>query len=87
MTLEPYDPDRLDRMSLRLFDLSSRVRAMAQKCREDQLAQIELHDRKALEWLEKFEEWLFRAEGELGRSALKSRGERRARQTQSVRPK
>ncbi len=87
MTLEPYDPDRLDQMSLRLLDLCSRVRAMARKCREDELAPVELHDRKALEWLEKFEDWLFRAEGELGRSALKTRGERRARQSQSVRPK
>jgi len=84
MTLEPYDPDRLDHMSMRVFDLCSRLRALARRVREEQLPPIELHDRKALEWLDKFEEWLFRAEAEVNRSVHKSHGARRARAAQSA---
>jgi hypothetical protein len=84
MTLEPYDPDRLDSMSLRVLDLCSRLRALARRGREEQLPPIELHDRKALEWLDKFEEWLFRAEAEVNRSVHKSHGARRARVAQSA---
>jgi hypothetical protein len=85
MTLEPYDPERLDRMCLRVFDLCARLRTLARQSRDQQLAPIELHDRKALEWLDNFEEWLFRAEGAMTRSMHKTRGERRAREIQSNR--
>jgi hypothetical protein len=87
MTLEPYDSDRLDALALRLLDLCGRVRAMACESREEQLQRLDLHDRKALEWLEKFEEWLHTAEGALKRSVRKSRGDRLARQNMAGRPK
>ena len=87
MTLEPYDPDRLDTLALRLLDLCGRVRTIARESREEELERLELHDRKALEWLDRFEEWLHRAEGEMKRSVHKNRGRRLARQTQSGRPK
>jgi hypothetical protein len=87
MTLEPYDADHLDRMSMRVLDLCSRLRTLARKSRDEQLPPIDLHDHKALEWLTKFEDWLYRAEGEVNRSVHKSHGERRARQTQSAQPK
>jgi hypothetical protein len=83
MTLEPYDPERLDRLSLRVLDLCSRLRALARKSREEELPPVDLHDRKALEWLDKFEEWLYRAEGEVNRAIHRSHGERRARQSQT----
>ena len=87
MTLEPYDPDRLDRMTLRVLDLSARLRGLAQKSRQDQLPPLKLHDRKALEWLEKLEDWLFEAEAEMERAAFKNRGQRLARQKQTARQK
>lgn len=87
MTLEPYDPDRLDRMSLRVLDLCARLRSLAQKSREEELPPIELHDRKALEWLDKLEDWLYRAEAEVGRLAMKNQGERHAREKQATRAK
>lgn len=87
MTLEPYDPDHLDKLSLRVFDLCARLRKLANICREEQLPPIDLHDRKALEWLDKLEVWLFGAETEVNRRVHKHHGERRARQTQSARPK
>ncbi len=86
MTLEAYNPDRLDALALRLLDLCGRVRAMARDAREEDLDQLDLHDRKALEWLENFEGWLHRAEGELGRSLHRNRGRRAARQAQAGRP-
>lgn len=87
MTLEAYDPDRLDRLSLRILDLCSRLRTLAGRCRDEQLPPVELHDRKAQEWLERLEDWLFQAEAEVNRQVHKHHGQQRARQTQSARPK
>ena len=87
MTLEPYNADRLDGLSLRLLDLCSRVRALAQTSRNEELESIDLHDRKALEWIGNFEVWLCSAEGAVNALVHKSQGARRARQTQSARPK
>ena len=86
MTLEPYDPERLDGMSLRVLDLCARLRNLAQKSRQEQLPPIGLNDRKALEWLDKLEEWLVRAEGEVNRHVHNTHGERRAHQVRSTRP-
>jgi hypothetical protein len=83
MTLEPYNPDRLDLLALRLLDLSAKARGMAQLCREEQLDGLDLHDRKALEYLGKFEEWLYRAEAELPLVVMKHRGRRHARKVQA----
>jgi hypothetical protein len=87
MTLEPYDPDRLDRLALRLLDLCGRVRGMARQSRDEELARLELHDRKALEFLDRFEEWLYKAEADLARAVMRNRGQRLARSTQGGRPK
>jgi len=87
MTLEPYDPDRLNSLTLRLLDVCGRVRQLAVRCQGDELASVPLHDRKALEWIERLEDWLARAEGDVNRAALKARAEQRARQAQSSRPR
>lgn len=87
MTLVPYDSDRLDAMSLRLLDLCARLRTLSHICRGELLPPVPLHDRKALEWLERLEDWLFNAEAEVNRSVHKHHGERRAGQTRSARPK
>lgn len=87
MTLEPYDPNRLDALALRMLDLCGRVRAMARQSRDEELDCLELHDRKALEYLDHFEAWLYKAEAELPLAVMKNRGRRHARQKQSGRPK
>lgn len=74
-------------MALRVLDLCGGLRNLARKSRDEQLPPIELHDHKALEWLDNLEDWLHRAEGQMDRSVHKNRGERRARQAQSARPK
>jgi hypothetical protein len=78
MTLEAYNPDRLDALSLRALDLCARVRNLARISRDEQLPAVELHDRKALEWLEKLEEWAIGAEAEMHRRVQLHRGARRA---------
>jgi hypothetical protein len=87
MTLEPYNSDGLDRMSLRVLDLCTRLRSLAQKSREEQLPPVKLHDRKALEWLDKLEDWLLQAEAEVKRLARKNEGQRYAREKQATRSK
>jgi hypothetical protein len=87
MTLEPYDPDRLDGLSLRVLDICARLRNLARQSREEQLPPIDLHDRKALEWLDKLEDWLYRAEAEVVRATHRNHGQRAARQAQASRPK
>jgi hypothetical protein len=78
MTLERYDPDRLDALALRTLDLCARLRHLARTSREEQLTAVELHDRKALEWLEKLEEWAIGAEAELHKRVQLGKGARHA---------
>ena len=87
MTLETYNSDDLDALSLRLVDLFARLRAMARKSRDEQLPPITLHDRKALEWVAKLEEWLDRVETDFDHELIKNRGKRLARRTQAGRGK
>lgn len=69
MTREAYDPGRLDALALRLFDVAAQVRRLSQCSRGKGLEQVELHDRKALEWIEKLERWVVGAESDLDRQA------------------
>jgi hypothetical protein len=80
MTLEPYDSTRLDALALRLLDLCGRVRSISNATRNAQLSAVELHDRKALEWIEKLEEWMVAAEAQLHRQAGVATGARAARE-------
>ena len=87
MTLEPYNPDRLDTLALRMLDLCARIRTMARQSRAEGVEQLDLHDRKAREYLDRFEEWLYKAEAELPRAVMKNRGRRHAQKTQAGRQK
>src|SRR6266571_698575 len=78
MTLEPYNPDQIDRITLRVVDLCCRLRQIAERSRQEQLPNFPLHDKKALEWLCKLEEWVHKAEADLNVAIYKNRGARRA---------
>ena len=78
MTLEPYDQRRIDNLSLRVFDIATTLRNMATLARENDLHQFVLHDKKALEWLAKLEDWSHKSRGALELAAHRSRGARRA---------
>ena len=85
MTLQPYRPDRLDALALRVLDLAAQLRRIAQSAREQELGEVGLHDGKALEWLDKLEKWGIGAEAELHKQAALAKGARRAKQVQSRR--
>jgi hypothetical protein len=80
MTLQPYTPDRADQLALRLLDVSSRLRALAQRARDEGLELFQLHDKKALEWLGLLEEWSQRSMGDVDAAIRKEHGARRARE-------
>jgi hypothetical protein len=78
MTLQPYDPDKLDQLALRLFDQAAAMREMANLCREYQIRDLALHDKKANEWCENLERWTRKAMAELQMKAIDIRAAQRA---------
>lgn len=81
MTLIPYKAEKLDELALRVLDLAASLREMATKCRDNDVPAAELHDRKALEWLGRLEEWVQKSSAELDVRIIGHRGAKRARQT------
>ena len=80
MTLQSYSPEKLDELTLRALDLAASLREMATKCRENDVPSADLHDRKALEWLSRLEEWTQKSSAELEVRIIGHRGAKRARQ-------
>lgn len=76
MTLQAYDPHRLDQFALRLLDLAAIVRQMAQRGREHDIADVTLHDKKALEWCGKLEQWAHKTRADLEVRILQDKAER-----------
>ena len=80
MTLQTYDPQELDRFALRLLDLAAIVRQMANRSREQDIADLALHDKKALEWCGKLEQWARKTQADLDVRILQDKAERRGRE-------
>ena len=78
MTRQPYTPDRLDQLALRVLDVCSRLRSMALRVRGESVDEFLLHDKKALEWLAHLEEWAQKSEADIELALLRQRGTRRA---------
>lgn len=78
MTLEPYDPRKLDDFALKLLDLSAALRRMACRSREHGLDELALHDKKAREWSGQLARWVRRAEADLEMRIAEVRAERQA---------
>ena len=78
MTLDPYNADRLDALALRVLDLCSQLREMARRARAEELTEVPLHDKKALEWLSRLEEWSHKSAADFELALMKNRGARRA---------
>lgn len=78
MTLEAYGPDRLDQLALRLLDVCAQLRGMARRSREEQLGTVALHDKKALEWIARLEEWSVKTAADLEVQVHKTSGQRKA---------
>jgi hypothetical protein len=82
MTLIPYDPERLDELALRLFDLAAVYRDLAHRCRRQGIASLTLHDKKAMEWLGKLEYWSHESAQKMSLAEIQQRGARRAAEIQ-----
>ena len=78
MTLQPYTPDRLDQFALNLLDLAAILREMAHFCRDNDVDDLPLHDRKALYWQENLAEWIHKARADLQIKILQTKAKRRA---------
>ena len=78
MVLEPYTPDQLDQIALRVLDVCTQIRDIARRSREQRLERIPLHDKKALEWLGKLEEWAAKSQRDFDLAQFKQRGARAA---------
>jgi hypothetical protein len=57
VTLEAYDQQKLDQLSLRLLDLAVRLRRIGQIAEENGIEKIDLHDHKPREWITRLERW------------------------------
>jgi hypothetical protein len=79
MTLQTYDPQKLDQLALRLLDLAAMTRQMANQSREYDIADLALHDRKAIEWCEKLEQWARKTQADLEIRILQDKAQRRER--------
>jgi hypothetical protein len=78
MTLQPYNPDKLDQLALRLLDQAAAIREMANVCREHQIGDFALHDKKASEWCDLLERWTSKARTELQMKVIDVRATHRA---------
>jgi hypothetical protein len=78
MTLKPYDAQALDQFALRFLDLASMIRSMANRCREHEINDFPLHDKKALEWCLATERWARKSRAELEMRILEARATQRA---------
>jgi hypothetical protein len=78
MTLVPYSEAQLDQLALRLLDLAVTMRRMANACRDNTPPGFTLHDKKALEWLDRLDDWAHDSEMRLDTALLKQRAEQRA---------
>lgn len=78
MTLEQYNTDKLDELALRLLDLGAIIRRISVECRENSLDGFALHDKKALEWLNKLDDWARECDGRLQTQLVKQKAAIRA---------
>ncbi|MBN2296058.1 MAG: hypothetical protein JXM70_26740 [Pirellulales bacterium] len=79
MTLQPYSPEKLDQFALRLLDLAAAMRNMASTCRNQQIENFTLHDKKASEWCSNLERWTHKVRAELDMQIIDARAARRAK--------
>ncbi len=78
MTLQPYTPDRLDEIALRMLDLAALFRQLSHGVREQEVQSLTLHDKKALDWCSKLESWGRKCQAEMEFKIHSAKAARRA---------
>jgi hypothetical protein len=84
MTLQTYNPQKLDSFALRLLDLAAIVRQMANNSREYGITDLALHDKKAGEWCSRLEQWARKTQADLEVRILQDKAERRGREAAAM---
>jgi len=79
MTLQAYDPQQLDLFALRLLDLASIMRHIANRSRDNGISDLAVHDKKASEWCAKLEQWAHKTQADLEVKILQNKAEQRVR--------
>ena len=57
MTLQAYNSEKLEKLALRLLDISTQLREIAKEMQKNQLEELRINDKKALLWCESIEIW------------------------------
>ncbi|MGL6196720.1 MAG: hypothetical protein ACRC2T_18060 [Thermoguttaceae bacterium] len=57
MTLQTYNPEKLEGLAFRLFDIAAQLREMAKESRAKNFVEFPINDRKAIQWCESLEVW------------------------------
>ena len=78
MTLQPYEPAKLDQFALQLLDLAAILREMANRSREHGITDLALHDKKAQQWYGQLEDWGHKAQAQVEVKIRQARAKRRA---------
>ena len=78
MTLQLYDADQVDRLTLQVLDVACVLRKISQRIRDDVEVEFALHDKKAQEWISRLTDWARKSDAELEMAIMRRRGARRA---------
>jgi hypothetical protein len=78
MTLEPYDSQELDRLALRLLDISGKIRSMSLVVSDAPHLAGGLHGRKARQWITQLERWAAESAARLEVALLLAKGQQAA---------
>jgi hypothetical protein len=74
LAISPYTPEQLDQVALRLLDICAKLRSIAQESRSQGSAEIPVHDKKALEWIGKLEQWAAKSQRDFELAQFRQRG-------------
>ena len=79
MTLTPYSPEQLDSLALRMLDLAAILREMGNLCRDHDICDFMLHDKKAKQWCDNLDRWARKSRAELEVRTIDAKVNQRAK--------
>ncbi len=74
MTLEPYDAQELDRLVLRVLDITAIIRRMSVTARTAPDMAVGLHGKKARQWIGQLEQWAAESSARLDVALMLQKG-------------
>ena len=57
MTYSPYTSDQLDDLVLNILDIALLLREMSSVAKKNNINEIPIHDKKAIQWCDNLEQW------------------------------